>query len=78
MKERIFARERTCFDFLRNIPSRRKFIVIGGFAVSAYEFPRLYVDLDIVIPDEELKYFRKLIKDQGFVFRKEKSDFDDI
>lgn len=77
MKERIFARERTCFDFLRSIPSKRKFVVIGGFAVSAYEFPRLSVDLDIVIPEEELKFFRKLIKDQGFVFRKEKSDFDD-
>jgi hypothetical protein len=77
LKEKIFARERTCFDFLRSIPSKRKFVVIGGFAVSAFEFPRLSVDLDIVIPEEELKYFRKLIKDQGFVFRKEKSDFDD-
>ncbi len=77
MKEKIFAMERTCFDFLRSIPSKRKFIVIGGFAVSAYEFPRLSVDLDIVIPEEELKFFRKLIKDQGFLFRKEKSDFDD-
>ncbi len=43
--------------------------MLGGFAVSAYEFPRLSMDLDIVIPDEELKYFRKLIKDQGFVFK---------
>jgi hypothetical protein len=77
LKERIFARERTCFDFLRSIPSKRKLVVIGGFAVSAHEFPRLSVDLDIVIPEEELKFFRKLIKDQGFVFRKEKSDFDD-
>ncbi len=51
--------------------------MIGGFAVSAYEFPRLSVDLDIVIPDEELKFFKKLIKDQVFVLRKEKSDFDD-
>ncbi|UCE38318.1 MAG: hypothetical protein JSW00_03515 [Thermoplasmata archaeon] len=78
MKERIFTRERTCFDFLRSIPSKRKFVVIGGFAVSAYEFPRLSVDLDIVIPEEELKFFMNLIKNQDFVFKKEKSDFDDI
>jgi hypothetical protein len=77
LKEKIFARERTCFDFLKSIPANRKYIVVGGFAVSAYEFPRLSVDLDIVIPGEEVKFFRKLIKDQGFIFGKEKSDFDD-
>lgn len=77
MKDRIYARERTRFDFLRSIPSKKRFIIIGGFAVSAYEFPRLSVDLDIVIPGTELKFFSKLIKEQGFVFGWEKSDFDD-
>lgn len=52
------------------------FVVVGSFAVSAFEFPRLSVDLDIVIPEEELKFFRELIKEQGFVFSEERSDFD--
>ena len=65
-----------CFKLLSAIPSKRKYVVIGGFAVSAFEFPRLSVDLDIVIPKEELKYFQGLIKSQGFEFSNEKSDFD--
>jgi hypothetical protein len=77
LKDRIYARERTCFDLLKGIPFKSKFIVIGGFAVSAYEFPRLSVDLDIVIPEVELKSFRRSIKELGFVFGKERSDFDD-
>lgn len=76
MREKILARERECFDFLGKIPSNRKFVLIGGFAVSAFEFPRLSVDLDIVIPEKELEFFRNLIKEQGFVFSEEKSDFD--
>ena len=76
MKEKIYARERTCFEFLRAIPSKRKYVVIGGFAVSAFEFPRLSVDLDIVIPEEELKHFKGLITELGFEFSHERSDFD--
>ncbi len=66
-----------CFDFLRTIPSKRKYVVIGGFAVSAFEFPRLSVDLDIVIPEEGLKFFKGLIKKQGFELSEKRSDFDE-
>lgn len=76
MRERIIGRERECFELLRKIPSNRRFVLIGGFAVSAFEFPRLSVDLDIVIPEKELEFFRDLMKEQGFVFSREKSDFD--
>jgi hypothetical protein len=38
----------------------------------------LSVDLDIVIPEAELKVFRKTIKELGFIFTEEKSDFDSI
>lgn len=76
MKEKILARERDCFEFLKAIPANRKFVLVGGYAVSSFEFPRLSVDLDIVIPEEELKFFRDFIKEQGFVFSEEKSDFD--
>ena len=76
MKEKIYARERACFELLRAIPSKRKYVVIGGFAVSAFEFPRLSVDLDIVIPEEELDHFKGLITELGFEFSHERSDFD--
>jgi hypothetical protein len=72
----IIERERECFDFLKSIPLKRKFVVVEGYAVSSFRFPRFSVDLDIVIPEEELKFFRALIKKQGFVLIDEKSDFD--
>lgn len=76
MRERILTRERRCFEFLESIPIERKFVVLGGYAVSAFDFPRLSVDLDILIPEEELDFFRALVKKQDFVFAREKSDFD--
>lgn len=76
MREEIRKREEKCFDFLNAIPSGRKFVLIGGYAVSSFHFPRLSVDLDIVIPEKELKFFRDLMKKQGFVLTEEKADFD--
>jgi len=76
MKEEIIERERGCFEFLRNMPLQHKFVVVGGYAVSSFHFPRFSVDLDIVIPGKELKFFRNLIKKQGFALTEEKSDFD--
>lgn len=61
---------------MRKIPSNRKFVLIGGFAVSAYDFPRLSVDLDIVIPEKELVFFRALLNKEGFVLSKKKSNLD--
>ena len=78
MKEEILARERACFDFLNAMPKDRRYVLIGGYAVSAFEFPRLSVDLDIAIPQSELKSFEKLVKKQGFELSIEKSDIDKV
>jgi len=79
MKEKILARERACFEFLGAIAkSKRKCVLIGGYAVSAFEFPRLSVDLDIAIPQSELRFFEKLVKENGFELSTEKSDIDEI
>lgn len=78
MKEKILKRERSCFKFLKSIPKDRRYVVVGGYAVSAFEFPRLSVDLDIAIPQEEQDFFERLIEKQGFKLSTEKSDIDRI
>lgn len=76
MKEKILAREKACFDFLNSIPIKRKYVIVGGYAVSSFEFPRLSVDLDIAIPESELKFFKELLAKNGFTLSHEKGEFD--
>ena len=68
------GREKVCFDFLNQIPKERKYVVIGGYAVTSFGFPRFSVDLDITIPESEVSFFKKLIMDNGFVLTKVKED----
>ena len=67
MKEKLFAREKECFEFLQAIPLNKKFVLIGGYAVSGYGFPRLSVDMDFVISQKDLKFFENLLKEQDFI-----------
>jgi len=67
-------REKECFNFLSLIPSKKQYVVIGGYAVTSYGFPRFSVDLDVTIPESEVPFFKKLISDSGFVFTKGKED----
>lgn len=76
MREKIRKREGRCFDFLKAIPINSGYVLVGGYAVSSFHFPRLSVDLDIVIPEKELKFFRELMKKQGFALTGEKTGFD--
>ncbi|MEE8403271.1 MAG: hypothetical protein V3R93_05925, partial [Candidatus Hydrothermarchaeaceae archaeon] len=76
MREKIRQREKKCFEFLEAIPAHRKYVLVGGYAVSSFHFPGLSVDLDIVIPEREAGFFRGLMKKQGFVLTGEKTDFD--
>lgn len=78
VREKLLAREKDCFDFLKAIPEKTKYVLIGGYAVSSYGFPRFSVDLDIVIPESELKFFEKLIEERGFVLTTERKGFDEI
>jgi len=67
-------REKECFTFLKLIPKEKKYVIIGGYAVSSYGFPRFSVDLDITIPENELLFFKKLISDNGYEFTIGKED----
>jgi hypothetical protein len=78
MKELIHNREAECYEFLNIIPNNKKYVLIGGYAVSAYGFPRLSVDLDIVISIEDLEFFENLCKKQGYLLSIEKSALDTI
>ncbi len=78
MRDKILKREDECFYFLRTIPEKTKYVLIGGYAVSAFGFPRFSVDLDITIPKNELQFFEELLNIQGFKITTEKKDLDEI
>jgi hypothetical protein len=78
MKELIHNREAECYEFLKAIPNNKKYVLIGGYAVSGYGFPRLSVDLDIVIPKTEFNFFDHLCQQQGYILSIERSNLDNI
>ena len=47
------------------------FIVVGGYAISTYK-KRFSIDLDLVIKEEELKEFEKLLEKEGYSLHYEK------
>jgi hypothetical protein len=71
--QKLEAREKECFQFLNELPLTRRYVLIGGYAVSSFQFPRYSVDLDIVLPLGELSFFRKFAKKLGFKFEREHS-----
>ncbi len=74
MKIDFSEREKECFRFLDLLSKQKNYVVIGGYAVSSFGFPRFSVDLDIVIPDSEIDLIKRLISKEGFVLSKEKQD----
>ena len=67
-------REKECFDFLKLLEKEMDYVIIGGYAVSSYGFPRFSVDLDIVISEKGESKYQKLINDRDFVLITEKVD----
>lgn len=67
-------REKVCFTFLNLIPTEKQYVIIGGYAVTSYGFPRFSVDLDIVISESGLSFFKKLLSDNDFEFTIGKKD----
>ena len=47
------------------------FIVVGGYAVSTYK-KRFSIDLDVVIKEEDLKEFEKILEKEGYSLHYEK------
>lgn len=70
---KIEERERACLGLLRKLPKR--FVLIGGYAASSYEFPRFSVDLDLVVSSRDLGEIEEVIKKEGFTLVKEKGEF---
>ena len=67
-------REKECFDFLNQIPKQKRYVVIGGYAVTSFGFPRFSVDLDLTIPESELPFFKKLLSENNFILKTTKED----
>jgi hypothetical protein len=74
MKPDFSAREKICFDVLNLLEKNESYVVIGGYAVSSYGFPRFSIDLDFVIQETNLSFFHQLMTQEGFSKSKEKSD----
>lgn len=61
---RIEERQRLCIELIGRFPKR--FILIGGYAISAFEFPRFSVDLDLAVKGRDLKEFKSVLEKEGF------------
>lgn len=73
----LIERENEIFNILEKLSSgHSKFIVVGGYAVSAYKH-RFSVDADIVIKEKELEIFEKILKNEGFK-KQQTRDLSDI
>ena len=61
---RIEERQRLCIELIRRFPKR--FILIGGYATTAFEFPRFSVNLDLAVKGRDLKGFKSVLEKEGF------------
>ncbi len=67
----IEEREKLCLETLEELLID-KYVLIGGYGISSFDFPRFSVDLDIVIDGEEKGTFEKILRDQSFSLSEEK------
>jgi len=70
---KIQERERVCLELLKKLPQR--FVLIGGYAASSFDFPRFSVDLDLVIREKDVELFSGILKGEGFRLVKDLGDF---
>jgi hypothetical protein len=61
---KIEERQRLCIELIGKLP--KKFVLIGGYAISAFEFPRFSVDLDLALKGKDLKEFKSILEKEGF------------
>jgi hypothetical protein len=69
--QKLEEREKECFQLLNELPNERQYVLIGGYAVSSFQFPRYSVDLDIAVPQEELAFFQSFAGKRGFKLERE-------
>jgi len=70
---KIEERERACLEIIHKLPKR--YVLVGGYAVSAFEFPRFSVDLDLVIADTSFEKFAGILEKDGCTRLKEADEF---
>ena len=64
--EELIKKENDIFEILQKfIDSNLDFILVGGYAVSAFKH-RFSVDADIIVKSENLTDFENILKKQGF------------
>ena len=70
--EELITKENAIFEILqRFLNAKLEFIVVGGYAVSAYRH-RFSVDADIVIQSRDLEKFEEILKKEHFKKTREK------
>ncbi|MHA1710871.1 MAG: hypothetical protein ACTSUS_02210 [Candidatus Freyarchaeota archaeon] len=55
-----------------------EFVVVGGYAVSSLGRHRFSVDLDVVISEEDLDAFTRVLEERGFEKHVERSGFNEV
>jgi hypothetical protein len=70
---KILERERVCIEVLKKLP--QKFVLVGGYATSSFDFPRFSVDLDLVIRGTDVPEFRKTLEAEGFRLTTDQGEF---
>jgi hypothetical protein len=70
---KIQEREKVCLELLKKLP--QKFVLIGGYAASSFDFPRFSVDLDLVIRGKDVELFSGILKWEEFRLVKDLGDF---
>lgn len=70
---KIQERQRLCLEVLGKLP--HKFVLIGGYAASSFDFPRFSVDLDLVVRRKGVKELTGILEKQGFRLVQDKGDF---
>ena len=64
--EELISKENEIFDIMQKfIDANLEFILMGGYAVSAFKH-WFSLDADIIIKSEDLSKFEKILKKEGF------------
>ncbi len=73
---KIIEREKVCLELLGKLPKR--YVLVGGYATSSFDFPRFPVDLDLVVPGKEVKKFKEVLENEGFRLIQDLGEFGDF
>ena len=66
-------RQRVCLQIIEKLP--KQYVLVGGYAVSAFESPRFSVDVDLVISEQDFTKLSDILENEGFSPVKEAEEF---